>query len=246
MKKQRLIIDGIPAILWGEDSDRIFIHVHGKLSRKEYAESFAVIAEREGYQTLSFDLPEHGERAEDHSCRCDVWNGIKDLNKIADYVYDKWKEVSLFACSLGAYFSLNAYADREFKITMFQSPIADMRWLVEHMMLWSQVTADRLKNEKEIETPIDTLRWDYYCYIIDHPITKWHVGTHILYGDLDNLQPRESINDFAKRFDARLTVSEGSEHPFMSERDFKVVEGWIENVLLISRSTDREVFLCKE
>lgn len=60
MKKELLTINGIPAILWGNASDKIYIHVHGKMSRKEYAESFAAIAERKGYQTLSFDLPEHG------------------------------------------------------------------------------------------------------------------------------------------------------------------------------------------
>jgi hypothetical protein len=32
------LIDGIPAILWGERSEKIYIHVHGKMSRKEYAE----------------------------------------------------------------------------------------------------------------------------------------------------------------------------------------------------------------
>ena len=62
MIHQTLRIDGIPAILWGAPSDRVYIHVHGKQSRKEYAEEFAVLAEERGYQTLSFDLPRHGER----------------------------------------------------------------------------------------------------------------------------------------------------------------------------------------
>lgn len=231
MKQQRLTIEGIPAILWGEESNKIFIHVHGKMSRKEYAENFAIIAEKAGYQTLSFDLPEHGERTGNSSYRCDVWNGKKDLNIIADYAYKNWEKVSLFACSLGAYFSLNTYADRNFEITMFQSPIVDMRWLVEHMMLWSDVTESDLKKKGEIETPIDTLRWDYYSYIKEHPVTKWHSGTHILYGALDNLQAKECITDFARRFDSKLTISEGSEHPFMSERDFKIVEDWITKTL---------------
>ncbi len=46
MKKERLSIRGIPAILWGENSDKIYIYVHGKMSRKEYAEGFAEIAEQ--------------------------------------------------------------------------------------------------------------------------------------------------------------------------------------------------------
>jgi len=227
MKREKICINGIPAIIWGVDSDKIFIHVHGKMSRKEYAEQFALIAEDKGYQTISFDLPEHGERT-NHSYRCDVWNGMKDLALIADYVFEKWNSVSLYACSLGAYFALNAYGNRNFDRILFQSPILDMKWLVDHMMLWSNVTAQQLELEKEIETPIDTLRWDYYKYIEEHPIRKWHMGTHILYGKLDTLQDMKCIQEFADKFDAKLTVSENSEHAFMDENDIKIVNEWLE------------------
>lgn len=230
MNKEILRINDIPAILWGETSEKIYIHVHGKMSRKEYAEPFAVIAERKGYQTLSFDLPEHGERT-DHAYQCDVWNGIRDLNLVADYVFGQWHQVSLFACSLGAYFSLNTYADRPFCKCLFQSPIVDMHWLVEHMMIWSGVTEKQLEEEKEIATDIDTLRWDYYQYIKTHPITKWPIETSILYGGKDNLQPLNSLHSFADKFRCKLTISEQSEHPFMSPSDYGIVEQWwIENI----------------
>lgn len=62
MKKAKFYIGTIPAIIWGEPSERIFIHVHGKMSRKEYAESFAAIVQEHGYNTMSFDLAQHGER----------------------------------------------------------------------------------------------------------------------------------------------------------------------------------------
>jgi hypothetical protein len=88
------------------------------------------------------------------------------------------RTVSLFACSLGAYFSLNTYADKCFEKCLFQSPIVDMKWLVEHMMLWSNVSEEQLKAEQEIETAVDTLRWDYYQYIISHPYCNilWRQG----------------------------------------------------------------------
>lgn len=230
MKKEILRIGGIPAILWGNESEKIYIHVHGKMSRKEYAENFAMFAENRGCQTLSFDLPEHGERIGD-TYRCDVWNGMHDLNVIADHVFGRWNQVSLFACSLGAYFALNAYADRPFDKCLFQSPIVDMKWLVEHMMMWSNVTEKQLEDEKEISADIDILRWDYYQYIQTHPITKWPITTSILYGGRDNLQPIESLQSFADKFQCRLTVSEQSEHPFMSTSDYGIVEQWlIENI----------------
>ncbi len=41
--------------LGGEVENRV-------ISSKEYVEAFAEIAEKKGYQTLSCDFPEHGER----------------------------------------------------------------------------------------------------------------------------------------------------------------------------------------
>ena len=226
MIQEKHLISGIPAILWGKPSDRGFIYVHGKMSRKEYAETFAEIAEEKGYQTLSFDLPEHGERT-DPAYRCDVWNGICDLNAIADDAFSRWQHVSLFACSLGAYFSLNAYANRKFEKCFFKSPVVDMRWLVEHMMLWSGVTPEQLEREQEIPTPLETLRWDYYQYILAHPITEWPFPTGILYGALDDLQPETSVRAFADKFHANLTISENSKHPFMEPEDEPIVKKWL-------------------
>ena len=225
MKTQKFMLGDIPAILWGEDSNRVYVHVHGKMSRKEYAESFAAIAETKGYQTLSFDLPEHGERTD--SKRCDVWDGVSDLRTISDYAFANWERVSLYACSIGAYFSLNAYNTMPFEKALFQSPIVDMEWLVKNMMLWSGVTEAELESKKEIPSPVDTLRWDYYQYIISHPITQWNIPTAILYGGKDNLQPEESVRAFAEKFGCSLSVSENSAHPFMAQSDARIVENWL-------------------
>ncbi|EGD48026.1 hypothetical protein Cpap_2712 [Ruminiclostridium papyrosolvens DSM 2782] len=43
MKAQNIKINSIPAIIWGDESDKLYIHVHGKMSCKEHAESFAEI-----------------------------------------------------------------------------------------------------------------------------------------------------------------------------------------------------------
>ncbi|MEL7656754.1 MAG: alpha/beta hydrolase, partial [Bacillota bacterium] len=55
-------IQGIPVIVYGEPSEKVFLFIHGKNGYKEEADPFAAIACRKGYQVLSFDLPEHGER----------------------------------------------------------------------------------------------------------------------------------------------------------------------------------------
>lgn len=64
MKIERTKINNIPAIIWGEKSSKVIIAVHGNMSNKE-DEVIKILAEEatsKGYQVLSFDLPEHGER----------------------------------------------------------------------------------------------------------------------------------------------------------------------------------------
>lgn len=230
MAVQRITVGDIPAIIWGKDSPRVYLCVHGKMSSKEDFEGFARLAEQKGFQTLSFDLAQHGERSAD-AVRCDIWSGIRDLTLMADFAFARWTEVNLYACSLGAYFSLNAFPDRSFGRCLFQSPIVDMKYLVGQMMIWFNVTEERLAREKEIDTPVDPLRWDYYSYILSHPIEKWPFPTHILYGGRDSMQSEEVIRGFARRFGCAVTLSPDSEHPFMSAGDAAVVEQWLRDSL---------------
>ena len=226
MLVNRTNIGGIPVLIWGAQSDKVYLCVHGKMSSKESAEGIARIAAQRGYQTLSFDLPQHGERTGEAQ-RCDIWNGIHDLTIIADYVFRHWQEVSLYACSLGAYFSLHAYQGRSFKKCLFQSPILDMEYLIRRMFLWFGITEERLAREKAIDTPIDRMSWDYFQYVLEHPISEWNAPTSILYGGKDNLQSMAVIQEFASRFGSEVTLAQNSEHPFMSEDDLPIVNQWL-------------------
>lgn len=226
MNRERIEIAGIPALVWGEPSEKVYLCVHGKMASKESAEGIARIAAEKGYQTVSFDLPRHGERVGEMDL-CDIWNGIRDLTAVAEYVFARWREVSLYACSLGAFFALHAYADRGFKKCLFQSPILDMEYLIRQMMLWFGISEERLKREGEIDTPIDTLSWKYYQYVLEKPIERWPHPTSILFAGKDNLQSREVVERFVDRFGCHLTVSENSLHPFMEEPDIPVVENWL-------------------
>lgn len=230
MEPSRIKIGNIPALVWGEPSKKVCLCVHGKMSCKESAQGLAQIAAEKGFQTLSFDLPQHGERTHEVD-RCDVWNGVRDLRLVGDYAFSHWKEVSLYACSLGAYFSLHAYPERTFRKSLFQSPILDMEYLIRQMFLWFNVTPERLEAEGEIDTPIDPLRWDYYQYVLAHPVEAWSAPTHILYGGRDDLQSLEVIRVFADRFGCQVTVAENSQHPFMEESDFPIVDRWLRKYL---------------
>lgn len=219
MKRERIFIQGIPALVWGAPSEKVYLCVHGKMSSKESAEG-------QGYQTLSFDLPRHGER-KDEEPPCDIWNGVDTLILVADYVFSKWQEVNLFACSLGAFFSLHAYPEYRFCKCLFQSPILDMEYLIGQMMLWFDVSEERLEQERQIDTPIDVLSWKYYRYVKAHPIGMWNHPTAILYAGRDDMQSREVVERFAGRFGCRLHVAENSRHPFMEAEDIPLVENWM-------------------
>jgi len=228
MKNEALRIENIPAILWGEKSNSVYIYVHGKMSSKDGAQGFAEKAVQKGYQVLSFDLPEHGERTNENY-PCMVWNGVYDLGIIEKYVRQVWRDICLYGSSLGAYFSLLAYKDLPLRKSLFLSPVLDMERLIQNMMIWFDVNEQMLKEKKEIPTPMgETFYWDYYCFVKENPIDKWNVPTSILYGSEDNLTEREVAESFSMRFNCDLTVLEGSEHWFHTEKQLAFLNKWLD------------------
>ena len=228
MKKLTFKIESIPATLWGEKSDDIYIYVHGKMSNKDEAHGFAEKASMKGYQVLSFDLPEHGERI-DVNYPCNVWNGVYDLGIIKEYVKQGWRDLYLYGSSLGAYFILLAYSDLTIKKCLLVSPILDMERLIQKIMKWVNVSEQELKDKRIISTTMgETLCWDYYCYVRKNPIIRWNAPTAILYGSEDNLTEREVIENFTKRFNCDLTVLEDGEHWFHTDKQLTFLDKWLD------------------
>ena len=123
-----------------------------------------------GYQVLSFDLPEHGERKSDENYLCKVQNCINDLKQVIEYVKSNYSEISIWACSMGAYFSLLAYKDEDIKQCLFLSPVVNMKIIIDNMMMWSNTTEKELAEKLEIKTDFgQTLYWDYYLYVKNNP-----------------------------------------------------------------------------
>lgn len=228
MKQNLFKINQIPAILWGEPSDKVYIAVHGKKSCKEDAAEFAAIAVQKGWQVLSFDLPEHGGRM-DEGTPCDVWNGVRDLTTVGEYARRNWSRTALFATSLGAYFSLLAYPKYPLEKCLFLSPILDMERLIQNMMGWFSVDEKTLFEKKKMPTSMgETLDWDYFTYVKAHPITDWEAPTAILYGTNDNLTEHEVLDCFVTRFNADLTTLPDGEHFFHTDEQLKVLRQWLE------------------
>lgn len=233
MKTERINIDGIPSIIWGEKSSKVFIAVHGNMSNKE-DEVIKILAEKvigKGYQLLSFDLPEHGERKNDTAYLCKVQNCVKDLKQIIEYAKLNYNEINLWACSMGAYFSLVAYKNEEIKQCLFLSPVVNMKVIIDNMMLWSNTTEEELEEKQEIKTDFgQTLYWDYYKYVKDNPIINWNKKTYILYGNKDNMQNEDIIKNFSNKFNCDLTILENGEHYFHTEEQLKFYKKWLEKL----------------
>ena len=228
MDIEKATFAGIPALIYGAPSDKAFLYVHGRHSKKEEAEFFARVVTPKGYRVVSFDLPEHGERAGE-SYPCTVQNGVNDVSAVYDAVKDAHRSLSLFACSLGAYFSLVACGGVAFARCLFVSPILDMERLIRAMMRWSNVTEERLREEKRIETSFgETLSWEYYDFVRNHPITRWDSPTSILYGENDNLTERSVLDAFAREFHCRVTVMNDGEHYFHAPGQLRFLQDWIE------------------
>ena len=214
MKEMFFEIGEIPAVLYGDGSDKLYLFIHGKLGCKEEARLFAQIVCSKGWQVLAIDLPRHGVR-QNSDATFDPWHAVPELRAVVDYAKECWTEISLRATSIGAWFSMLAFEKEKLERALFVSPVLDMERLIRNMMLWAGVDEVRLQAEQEIATDFgETLSWAYLQYAKEHPVTRWDTDTAILYAGKDNLTERAVVDDFVRRFGCGLTVMEDGEHWF--------------------------------
>lgn len=228
MREERFTIGTAPSVLYGEPGDRVYLFVHGKCGCKEEGEAFAEIVCPRGWQVLAIDLPEHGERKGGES-GFDPWHVVPDLRSVLAYARQRWACIALRATSIGAWFSMQAFAGEPLERALFVSPVLEMEKLIRNMMLWASVDEARLEREREIPTDFgEILSWRYLQYAKEHPVTVWNANTVILYPDRDNLTDRTTVDEFARRFGCGLTVMENGEHWFHTSEQLAVLRSWEE------------------
>ena len=231
MKEDRMTIQDIPSVLYGDSSENLFLYIHGKMGCKEEAARFAETVCPEGYQVLSADLPGHGARTGEME-RFVPWEVVPELRAIFGFARQRWQKIHLYANSIGAYFSLLAFREVKLEKSLFVSPVLDMEKLIRDMMGWAGVTQEQLKEAGEIPTPFgETLSWNYLTYAAEHRITKWDCPTAILYAGQDHLTTRETVDGFAQRFNCKVTVMENGEHWFHTEQQLAVLDAWLRKEL---------------
>ena len=195
---------------------QIVIYVHGKGGTAEEAKHYQpLFAESD---VIGFDYKSQNP-----------WEAKREFPDFYDLHSKGYDSVILVANSIGAFFSMNALAEKNISKALFISPIVNMERLITDMMIWANVTEDELCSKKEISTDFgETLSWEYLCYVREHPI-KWNIPTCILYGAKDNLTSIETISEFAEQTGAILTVMNDGEHWFHTEEQMEFLDNWIRN-----------------
>lgn len=225
--KQKRLDDilGVPAVLYGEKREKLWIFVHGKCGNKEEAEAFAKIACENGAQVLGIDLPEHGERKNEHGV-FNPWHAIPELEHVAEFARENYLGFSVRANSIGAYFSMLAFK-KEPEKALFVSPIVDMERLICDMLLWAGVSEKELAEKGAIETDFgETLSWEYLCWVREHPVSERLCPLFLLYGEKDSLTSIETAAAFAEKHRASLEIMPCGEHWFHTEEQLSFLENW--------------------
>lgn len=198
--------------------EKALLYIHGKNGQADEAEHYKPLFPN--YQVIGLDY--HGQTP---------WETKKEFLEIYNQLIRHYDHISIVANSIGAYFAMNAWGDKNIEHAFFISPIADMAKLIANMMNWFNITEEELAKNKEILTPSgETLSWSYLCYVKENPI-KWKVPTDILYGENDNLTSYDTISLFAERCNATLTVMKGGEHWFHTDEQMQFLDNWLKRYL---------------
>ena len=193
---------------------KAIIYIHGKGGNAQEAEHYRDIFPT--CDVIGFDYKSDTP-----------WDAKQEFEEYFDNLSNVYDSVSIIANSIGAFFCINALADKKIEKAYFISPIVDMEQLILDMMRWAGVTEEELQEQKRIETPFgETLSWEYLVWVRNHPVS-WKIPTKILYGSKDHLQSINTIERFAKQFGASVSVMENGEHWFHTKEQTDCVDNWI-------------------
>ncbi len=193
---------------------KLVVYVHGKGGNADEALHYKSLFPEA--DVLGFDY-----KAEN------PWEAKIEFPIYFDSVAAGYNDVALVANSIGAFFSMNALADKPIKQAYFISPVVNLEKLICDMMMWAGVSEEELCEKKTVPTNFgETLSWEYLCYVRENPI-GWRIPTKILYGSNDNLTSLETMREFAQKIGAPLTVMDGGEHWFHTAEQMAFLDNWI-------------------
>lgn len=194
------------------------LYIHGKGGDPAEAERWREICD--GYDMIGVDYAGYLP-----------WIAKNQIKAAYDNAHEKYSGITVIANSIGAYLTMHSLHNCKIEKALFISPILDMEQLICDMMLWAGVSEKQLQLRGEIPTDFgETLSWKYLCYVRDNPV-RWTVPTEILYAGHDDLTSLQTVNEWIRRHNAKLTVMENGEHWFHTDEQLAFVDNWIKNVI---------------
>ena len=192
------------------------IYVHGKDGSSNEANHYKQFF-NDNYEVIGFDYKSKFP-----------WQAKEEFQKYFDFIIPKYNETLLIGNSIGAYFSMISLSEKQIKKAMFISPIVDMENVILNMMKWENVSEEELEAKKIITTSFgESLLWEYLSYVRRNSII-WDIPTSILYGEKDDITPLKTINNFANKINANLTIMSDGEHWFHTEEQISFLDSWFE------------------
>lgn len=194
------------------------LYVHGKGGSPAEAEAFRPFCQ-------GCDL-----HAVDYASQL-PWIAAERIRQQYDTIAPHYDNVVLLTNSIGTLFAMLALQTCRLTHALCISPILDMERLILDMMGWAGVTEQELTQKKEIPTSFgETLSYEYLTYIRTHPI-HWRTPTSILYAAGDTLTSRETVDAFALRHQASVTVDPKGEHWYHTPEQLAVLHSWFSEEL---------------
>lgn len=229
MKTKIFKIDSIPACLFGENEDNLFIAVHGFFSNKQdkIIREFSNIVTKKGYSVLSFDLASFGERTGE---KCTISRAISDLTLVLDYAKREFINVNVFAVSYGAYISMQVFKQKTDKFIML-SPIVNMLKLTYDLMMQNGVTEQELINEKEIVKNYQAFYLEDLKFAQKNPSGEIKGNGYVIYGKNDTLLSFSLIKDFSDKNNCELFVLQNGEHFFHTKEQLDFFKNAINKIV---------------
>ena len=205
--------------LTGRKTDEVVLYIHGKGGSAEEAEHYRPFFP--GTNVYGFDYQSENP-----------WEAKKEFADKVTELSEIYHKITLIVGSIGAYFAMNADIGKFIDRAFFISPIVNLEKLILDMIGWAGTSESELEKRKIISVDFgDDLSWDYLQYVRNHKIS-WEVPTEILYGSADNLQSIDTIQEFAMKISANVTIMEGGEHWFHTDEQMKFLDQWLRAKLL--------------
>ena len=200
--------------LSGRKTDEVVLYIHGKGGSAEESEHYRPFFP--GTDVYGFDYQSENP-----------WEAKKEFTDKVTELSETYHKITLIAGSIGAYFAMNADISKFIDRAFFISPIVNLEKLILDMIGWAGTSESELEKRKIIPVDFgDDLSWDYLQYVRTHKIS-WGVPTEILYGSADHLQSIDTIQEFAMKESANVTIMEGGEHWFHTDEQMKFLDQWL-------------------